>query len=688
MEKTKNICSSLLLLLACLLWLPCACALDNTSLNGGNPSLARLSHQDREPRLGDLPAKVEKKISQHLHEAEYEVSPCERPLPSSKPSTYQALNCNQNMSIYFTDHGITLLPHGNQKGRWHLEMTLCGYGYVGSTELVQPVQPDEMEVLHNRIAFRRGALTEWYVNDERGFEQGVTLAEPPAGKKDSPLVVEWAVSGSLTPRLEHKGTAIVFCNAAAESVLRYSGLKAWDTAGRPLRAKLTVRSADTKHQLHRIAYVIETAGALYPVTIDPLFTQEKKITASDGTPEDEFGHSVSISGNTVVVGAPQENDIADPGVAYIFERDQDGANNWGQVKKITASDGERYDQFGYSVSISGDTLVVGAYGDDDLAEGSGAAYIFERDHDGAGNWGQVKKITASDGEALEGFGFSVSISGDTVVVGAPYDNDYTHWSGAAYIFKRDQGGTGNWGQVKKITASDVAPEDWFGYSVSISGDTLVVGVPWDDDGGSYSGSASLFERNQGGDNNWGQVIKIIAFDDTANDEFGIAVAISGDTVIVGAFADDDQGNASGSAYIYGRDQNGPGSWGLAKKITPSEGQEEDSFGLPVAISGDTIIVGASGDDDHGSCSGAAYLFGRNQGGADNWGELAKITASDGAEEDYFGKSVAISGETVVVGAYRADIAGNNSGAAYLFHKTASPVPPICPGILQLLLLAD
>ncbi len=200
--------------------------------------------------------------------------------------------------------------------------------------------------------------------------------------------------------------------------------------------------------------------------------------------------SVSISGDTVVVGSDDSNRNG-AGAAYIFKRDQGGAGNWGLVKKITAFDGAADDYFGYNVSISGDTVVVGAVEDDDKGTNSGSAYIFKRDQGGAGNWGLVKKITAFDGAADDYFGESVSISGDTVVVGS--DDSNRNGAGAAYIFKRDQGGAGNWGLVKKITAFDGVANDYFGYNVSISGDTVVVGAVEDDDNGSASGSAYVFE---------------------------------------------------------------------------------------------------------------------------------------------------------------------------------------------------
>ncbi|RKZ12256.1 hypothetical protein DRQ53_15040, partial [bacterium] len=399
--------------------------------------------------------------------------------------------------------------------------------------------------------------------------------------------------------------------------------------------------------------------------------QVAKITADDGTASDYFGGSVSINGDIAIVGADRDDDNGTrSGSAYIFQRDQGGPGAWGQAAKITPGDGAEYDYFGGSVSISGDTAIVGAYGDDDTGSNSGSAYVFQRDQGGASAWGQVTKkpcplvITARG----DGFGVSASISGDTAIVGAIGDDDNGSTSGSAYIFQRDQGGPDAWGQVAKITADDGTASDYFGGSVSISGVTVVVGADRDDDNGSNSGSAYIFQRDEGGLDAWGQVAKITADDGTASDYFGGSVSISGDTVVVGAEGDDDLGFGSGSAYVFRRDQGGPDTWGQVVKITPSDGAANDSFGISVSISGDTVVVGADRDDDNGDESGSAYLFQRDQGGPGAWGQLAEIYASDGADFDRFGRSVAISGDTAVIGAHHDDDNGDSSGSAYVFHR--------------------
>ena len=568
---------------------------------------------------------------------------------------YQAPNYAHSLHATFTREGFEVSPRKGEKG-WNWGLSLSRYGY-GSDLHAVPVA-EKMVTKDNRIEYHRGDMVEWYINDHRGLEQGFTLKARPSGRTGSGLLqLQMTTTTNLIPSVEKKGKRIVFWDAQGKEVLRYSGLYAYDAAGKDLFARMAANQQG-------IRLIVDDHDAVYPITIDP-FIETKKLLAGDGSGDDEFGYSVSVSGDTVIVGA--RGDGGGSGSAYIFSRDQGGADNWGQVKKLTAGDGAAGDEFGASVSISGDTAIAGAWGDDGY---SGSAYIFSRDEGGTDNWGEVKKLTAGDGAAGDIFGISVSIGGDTAIVGAHRDDDNGDDSGSAYIFSRDEGGTNSWGQVQKLLAGDGASDDEFGRSVSISGDTAIVGAYYDDDNGSNSGSAYIFSRDYGGADNWGEFKKLITGDGAVGDWFGRSVSISGDTVIVGAYGDDNNGSQSGSAYIFSRDQGGPDNWGEVIELTPSDGAADDGFGCSVSISGDTAIVGADGDDDNGSNSGSAYIFSRDQGGADNWGEFKKLTAGDGATDDFFGYSVSISGDTAIVGAYGDDDNGDYSGSAYIFSVPA------------------
>ena len=383
---------------------------------------------------------------------------------------------------------------------------------------------------------------------------------------------------------------------------------------------------------------------------------EFKITASDGAANDWFGYNVSINGDYAIVGVPYDDDNGiNSGSAYIYERTS--VNTWGNELKITASDGALGDIFGSAISINGDYAIVGAFGDDDNGATSGSVYIYERT---SGNtWGNELKITASDAALGDTFGSDVSINGDYAIVGKKYDDDNGANSGSVYIYERTSGNI--WGNELKITASDAAPNDWFGLSVSISGDYAIVGAPYDDDNGSTSGSVYIYERTSG--NIWGNELKITASDAAANDWFGSDVSINGDYAIVGARNDDDNGTDSGSVYVYERTSGN--LWGNELKITASDGSANDLFGSDVSISGDYVIVGARNDDDNGTDSGSVYVYERTSGNL--WGNELKITASDGAANDLFGSAISISGDYAIVGARRDDDNGTDSGSVYIYR---------------------
>ena len=314
--------------------------------------------------------------------------------------------------------------------------------------------------------------------------------------------------------------------------------------------------------------------------------------------------------------------------------------------KLTASDASVADRFGNSVSISGDYAIIGAREDDDGGERSGSAYLFVRDGE---TWTEHAKLTASDATTDDFFGGSVSISGAYAIVGA-----YSGGPGSAYLFVRDGQ---SWTEQAKITASDAAEGDWFGLSVSISGNYAIVGAFMDDDGGDRSGSAYLFVRDG---QNWTEQAKLTASDAAASDEFGFSVSISGDYAIVGSIFDDDDGERSGSAYVYVRDGQ---NWPEQAILTANDAAGGDWFGSSVSIDGNYAIVGAIFDDDGGTDVGSAYLFVRD---GQNWTEQAKLTASDAAADDFFGGSVSISGDYAILGARENDAGASNSGSAYVY----------------------
>jgi hypothetical protein len=604
-----------------------------------------------------MPTDTHEAILGQLHQAEYQP----RPLEKALPGTCSAINRAQALSLTFDTGAVRVLPvqfnNADPAADWNLALSLTGYGYGETLESALPATPT---ISGNRVEYHRGDLSEWYRNDERGLEQGFTLTSPPTAEagKNLPLCIGMAIDTSLTPLITRDEQVLFFCDTQGKAILDYGELHAYDADGEPLVTQMSLGNEVDNTTKYNLYLMVDDSDAKYPITVDPLLTQVAKLTASDASAYSSFGYAVSISGDTLVVGAC--GDDSNTGSAYVFERNEDGADNWGEVTKLTASDSVQNAYFGWSVSISGDTLVVGAYG---TGSESGSAYVFERNQGGADNWGQVKKLTASDAAASDSFGYAVSISDAIIVVGAPNDNVAPYdFCGSAYVFERNQGGADNWGEIAKLVASD--PSSWgsFGWSVSISGDTVVVGAFEDDAPAVDSGSAYVFERNEDGADNWGEVTKLIASDYDAEDRFGYAVSISNDTIVVGAKWDD---NEAGSAYVFERNEDGADNWGEVGQLVASDAAMHDNFGYAVSISIDTIVVSAPFKNNY-SGPGSAYVFERNEDGADNWGEVKILDASDAAWEDYFGRSVCISGDSIVVGADGDDDGGSQSGSAYTF----------------------
>ena len=279
----------------------------------------------------------------------------------------------------------------------------------------------------------------------------------------------------------------------------------------------------------------------------------------------------------------------------------------------------------------------------------------------SGVWSQVAKLTASDGAGGDYFGISIAVDGDTVVVGAYLDDTSSADTGSAYVFTKPNTGWADATETAKLTASDWGSGDYFGLSVAVEGNIVVVGAAQDDDNGYNSGSAYVFRKPADGWVTATETAKLTASDGVDDDEFGISVAVHGDTVVAGAWGDDSD---KGAAYVFTKPPTGWVTTNTAAKLTASDGADDDEFGISVAVHGDTVVAGAWGDD---SDKGAAYVFTKPTDGWVTTNTAAKLTASDGADDDEFGVSVAVDGDTVVVAADRDDA---SRGAAYVFTKPA------------------
>ena len=430
-----------------------------------------------------------------------------------------------------------------------------------------------------------------------------------------------------------------------------------------------------------------------------------KLTASNSKENDNFGWAVAMDDGTAVVGAPQDH--TRNGAAYVFIRDSGGS--WSEVAQLTASDGALDDEFGHSVAVDGNTIVIGAPQDDDNVSNLrnfGSAYVFTMPGGGwAGNITETAKLTASDGAADDEFGHSVAVDGDTVVVGAHQanledtGNNPLNNSGAAYVFIKPASRWATGDETAKLTesVSGRALHDRFGQSVAVQGDTVVVGAHLDDHKGSDAGAVFVFTEpgtNEEGWKGWDGLeggdkdaltVQLTAFDGASRDHFGYSVALDGKTLVVGARQGDSDSDSddSGSAYVFTEPDtmDGWNDWNnledadeveLTAKLTASDGKNGDDFGYSVAVNGDTVVVGAYNDDnfeddDDSEYSGSAYIFAKpdtdsgwarpDGTGRAEYTETAKVIApdDDGAEAAQFGNSVAIDSESIIVGAPMKDV---------------------------------
>jgi hypothetical protein len=628
----------------------------------------------------------------------------------------------------FDGKGFAVQP---DSAPWSWGLELASWGPEGQEVAVSGAASMHANV--NRMEYRRPGITEWFVNGKEGVEQGFTIPRRPAGKGEN-LVLRLRVRGGLVAADSQDGAGISFRTADGASALHYRKLVVSDANGRRVAARMTARDG-------MVDIAVDDRGAAYPLTVDPI-VQQAYLKASNMGANDQFGNSVAIAGDTVVVGAPGEDSNATgvngdqsnssargaSGAAYVFVRS--GAT-WSQQAYLKASNTGVGDIFGTSVAISGETVVVGAPREQSAATGvngnqadnslyrSGAAYVFVRS---GSSWSQQAYLKASNTEWDDEFGHAVAIAGETVVVGAPgedsnatgvngdHNNDSAHQSGASYVFLRS-GDT--WSQQAYLKASTTGAHDYFGWSVAISVDTVVVGayrersnvtgVNGDQSNNSAmeAGAAYVFVRSG---SSWSQQAYLKASNTRARDLFGWSVAISGDTVVVGAHREQsnatgvngDQSNNSamqaGAAYVFVRSGS---SWSQQAYLKASNTGADDYFGWSVAIAGDTLLVGAPREDSNAtgvneeqsnnsaSDSGAAYIFVRS---GIRWSQQAYLKASNTGAGDYFGFPVAIAGNTVVVGAEYEDsdateVNGNGSndsapeaGAAYVFSLASSLAP--------------
>ena len=398
----------------------------------------------------------------------------------------------------------------------------------------------------------------------------------------------------------------------------------------------------------RIGFFVVLALHANPARAD--WVEAAELLAPDAALSDWLGNSVSISGDTALVGAFGDDVVgSESGSAYVFVR---AGTTWVPEAKLIPGDAGSGDRFGYSVALSGDVAVIGAYREDDLGTDSGAAYVFRRS---GTTWTQEAKLKAADAAVGDNFGWRVAVDGDTAVIGSALDDAPGFNSGSAYVFARVGGA---WSQQAKPLPGSLPSALGYGWAVAVEGDTVVIGAYSETNGG-FSGSGGAYVWTRTG-TTWSLEDTLAAGDPSTFAYFGVSVALSGDTALIGAFND----AGLGAAYAFTRSG---GVWTEQEKLVPAGLLPGDQFGVDVALDGDTALIGADFDDTSGSSSGAAYVYSRS--GA-VWTEDAKLTGQSSTASDWFGHSVSLSGDVGLVGATNADTAALAGGSAYVFEPAA------------------
>ena len=440
-----------------------------------------------------------------------------------------------------------------------------------------------------------------------------------------------------------------------------------------------------------------------PLPPPPLFLSSMledtniKLYAKDGENSDWFGRSVSLHGDTAFIGA-DGNDEKETlaGAVYVFTKK---SNTWSEQVKLHANDSSFGDYFGYSVSLDGNTALIGAPGKDDAASDAGAVYVFSRSSSSVGSlsttvWTQQAKLHASDPEASNMFGSSVSLYGDTVLIGASgNDNNGITDAGTVYVFAQSLSSSDGiskiWTEKTKLYASDASVSDKFGTSVSLFGDTALIGAHLDDDKGSNTGKVYVFTRSRV-TTLWTEQTKLHASDASSSDFFGASVSLFGDTALIGSYENDDKAENAGKVYVFTRSVTSESdgirttTWTEQTQLYASDLASSDKFGISVSLYGDTALIGAHLDDDNGINTGKVYVFKKPPQSPppmpppyspplflrrmlEDTG--VKIYANDAASSDYFGTSVSLYGDTALISAHGGDDKGSNTGKVYVFTRS-------------------
>ena len=661
----------------------------------------------------DVPADWWGIAQENIHKSEYAVTWQDKTYLPDLRAAYQAPNRSQDLRTYFAPDGIRIIPRvipedDNQKKSgttvpWELGLRLTGYGYA---DHIQPTSAARLSPADNRIEYQRDGITEWYVNDERGLEQGFTLNDPPATNRNaqSELVLELALSGDLTPQVVDNGSAIEFTSPGGVRVLRYSDLVAYDASGRSLPARLSISNEKARIRIH-----INVTEARYPITIDPLATTPSWTAESDQVSA-FFGVAVNAAGDVngdgyadVIVGASiYDNGQTDEGRAFVYYGSAGGLST---TPDWTAEGDQAGAIFGNSVSTAGDVngdgyadVIVGANFFDNGQTDEGRAFVY---HGSAAGLSTTANWIGESDQASAQFGWSVGTAGDVngdgyadVIVGAHFFDNSQIDEGRAFVYLGSPTGLS---AIPSWTSEGDQNSAFFGRWVGTAGDVngdgyadVIIGAYLYDNGQTNEGRAFVYYGSATGVSttaNW------TAESNQDDARFGWSVGTAGDVngdgyadVIVGGYVFNNGQAVEGRAFVYHGSATG-------LSTTPNWTAESDQvsafFGFSVSTAGDVngdgyadVIVGAISFDNGETDEGRAFVYhgsGTGLSTTPNW------TAESDQFQAFFGFSVGTAGDVngdgyadVIVGAYGFDNGQTDEGRASVYFGSATGLS-VTPG---------
>ena len=604
----------------------------------------------------------------------------------------------QHLSERFDRTGVTVTAGAH---RFRLAVrTLSGGGATIALPAAAPA------TRANRVTYARGPVTEWFDNSALGLEQSFRIAAAPAAGARTLTLGLTLGSPTLTTRAAGR-TGLALVDAHGTTVLRYRGLVAHDAGGRALPAAMHRTTTGA-------ALTVDTAGARYPVTIDPV-VQQGRLTASDGVAYQHVGSPVAISGDTIAVGSPSAVIGGNTqGAVYVFTKPAGGWRTGTQVAKLYASDAAAGgnstsnvygDTLGTSVAISGDTIVAGApratLGDPSAGGQpyAGKLYVFVKP---AGAWApaafQTAELAATDATTYDYLGTAVATDGTTIVGGAPRAGSLEH--GAAYVYTKPAGGWTSATQTARLTGSDIASDgdfvsDSYASAVAVSGSQVAVGAPY-----AQSGKGAVYTYKKPGgewaDNS--ETAKLTSSPQVAGETLGVSLAMDATTLVAGAPNNYNPGSADPSVYVFPQPAGGwTGPVSSSVRLTQNDNATADHFGGSVSISGTTITASSAytAGPPPGPPAGSTSSPAPGRRGRRPTSPRRSAGATDGNVQQ--AASVAVSGTTVVSSAPYAKVGSNNEqGAAYVFDTsgagpgtgrgggdpggggTTTPIPPPAP----------